>query len=54
MFGREKENQIYLIALVNLVLHGVDRPAIWHGNTLTRATVYDGCFRMRPRNTVLY
>jgi type I restriction enzyme M protein len=48
VFGREKENQIYPIALANLVLHGVDRPAIWHGNTLTRATVYDGLFQDAP------
>lgn len=34
-FGREKENLIYPISLANLILHGVDRPNIWHGNTLT-------------------
>ena len=34
-FGREKENLIYPVALANLVLHEIDRPNIWHGNTLT-------------------
>lgn len=36
-FGKEKENQIYPICLANLVLHGIDEPHIWHGNTLTGA-----------------
>jgi type I restriction enzyme M protein len=48
LFGREKENLIYPIALANLVLHGVDRPALWHGNTLTKAQVYDGLFEGAP------
>ena len=34
-YGRDKENLIYPIALANLVLHGIDAPHIWHGNTLT-------------------
>jgi type I restriction enzyme M protein len=34
-YGRDKENLIFPIALANLVLHGVDEPHIWHGNTLT-------------------
>ncbi len=34
-FGREKDNTIYPIALANLVLHGIDQPNLWHGNTLT-------------------
>jgi type I restriction enzyme M protein len=32
-WGREKENLIYPIALANLVLHGIDKPNLWHGNT---------------------
>ena len=36
-YGREKDNAIYPIALANLVLHGIDEPHIWHGNTLTGA-----------------
>ena len=35
-YGREKENLAYPIALANLVLHGIDYPQIWHGNTLSR------------------
>ena len=47
-YGREKENLIYPIALANLVLHGIDRPNIWHGNTLTRNESYGGLFRGAP------
>lgn len=36
-FGKEKENLIYPICLANLVLHGIDEPRIWHGNTLTQS-----------------
>jgi type I restriction enzyme M protein len=43
-YGREKENLIYPIALANLVLHGIDEPRLWQGNTLTGRTVYDGLF----------
>ena len=45
-FGREKDNLAYPIALANLVLHGIDFPHIWHGNTLTDnpdyAQLFDG------------
>ena len=34
-YGKEKENLIYPICLANLMLHGIDHPKIWHGNTLT-------------------
>jgi type I restriction enzyme M protein len=47
-FGREKENLIYPIALANLVLHGIDQPNIWHGNTLTGGVSYDGLFLEAP------
>ena len=47
-YGREKENLIYPIALANLALHGIDRPNIWHGNTLTRNESYGGLFRGAP------
>ena len=43
-YGREKDNAIYPIALANLVLHGIDDPHIWHGNTLTGAETYGGLF----------
>jgi type I restriction enzyme M protein len=47
-WGREKENLIYPIGLANLILHGIDRPNIWHGNALTGDIVYDGLFVGAP------
>ena len=47
-FGREKDNAIYPIALANLVLHGIDEPHIWHGNTLTGQEIYGGLFTGAP------
>lgn len=47
-WGREKENLIYPIGLANLILHGIDRPNIWHGNALTRHEVYGGLFVGAP------
>ena len=48
LYGREKENLIYPIALANLVLHGIDEPHIWHGNTLTGQESYGGLFQDAP------
>jgi type I restriction enzyme M protein len=48
-FGREKENLIYPIALANLVLHGIDKPNLWHGNTLTGQEIYGGLFSEAPQ-----
>ena len=47
-YGREKDNAIYPISLANLVLHGIDAPHIWHGNTLTGAETYGGLFADAP------
>ena len=47
-WGREKADLIYPIALANLVLHGIDQPHIWHGNTLTQQEVYGGLFVGAP------
>jgi type I restriction enzyme M protein len=47
-FGREKDNAIYPIALANLILHNIDEPHIWHGNTLTGAETYRGLFTDAP------
>ncbi len=47
-FGREKDNTIYPIGLANLVLHGIDEPHMWHGNTLTGAENYGGLFLDAP------
>jgi type I restriction enzyme M protein len=47
-FGREKENLVFPIALANLVLHGIDQPNLWHGNSLTRRATYAELFRKAP------
>ncbi|OGK76459.1 MAG: N-6 DNA methylase [Candidatus Rokubacteria bacterium RBG_16_73_20] len=47
-YGREKDNTIYPIGLANLVLHGIDEPHIWHGNTLTGQETYGGLFQDAP------
>jgi len=47
-YGREKENLIYPISLANMILHGVDQPHIWHGNTLTGSETYGGLFENAP------
>jgi len=47
-FGREKENLVFPIALANLVLHGIDQPNLWHGNTLTKTSTYDALFQNAP------
>ena len=47
-YGREKEILIYPIALANLILHGIDKPNIWHGNTLTSHPEYAGLFQNAP------
>lgn len=47
-YGREKENLVFPIALANLVLHGIDQPNLWHGNTLTRRATYSALFDHAP------
>ena len=47
-YGREKDHAIYPISLANLVLHNIDAPHIWHGNTLTGAEIYGGLFQGAP------
>lgn len=47
-YGREKENLIYPVALANLVLHGIDEPHLWHGNTLTGGEIYGDLFQGAP------
>lgn len=48
-FGREKENLVFPIALANLVLHGIDQPNLWHGNSLTRRATYGALFDRAPK-----
>lgn len=47
-YGQEKDNLAYPIALANLMLHGIDEPHLWHGNTLTRQTIYGGLWEGAP------
>ena len=47
-FGKEKENLVFPIALANLVLHGIDQPNLWHGNTLTNRATYGALFKNAP------
>jgi type I restriction enzyme M protein len=47
-YGREQDDTTYPIALANLVLHGIDAPRIWHGNTLSNNPTYDGLFVDAP------
>jgi type I restriction enzyme M protein len=47
-FGREKENLIYPITLANMILHGIEQPSIWHGNTLTGNEIFGGLFSNNP------
>jgi Type I restriction-modification system methyltransferase subunit len=48
LFGREKENLIYPITLANMILHDIELPAIWHGNTLTGNEIFGGLFSGAP------
>lgn len=54
-YGQEKDDLAYPIALANLMLHGVDEPHIWHGNTLSRLETYGGLYESAPErfNVVL-
>ncbi len=47
-FGRETDDMTYPIALANLLLHEIDEPHLWHGNTLTGVARYDGLFAGAP------
>ena len=48
-FGREKDDAVYPIALANLLLHGIDEPRIWHGNTLSGGESYGELFKGAPQ-----
>ena len=47
-YGREKDDSIFPIALANLILHGVDEPHLWHGNTLSGTATYADLFQGAP------
>lgn len=40
---------VFPIALANLVLHGIDQPNLWHGNSLTRRATYSALFDKAPK-----
>ena len=48
LWAREDAAEAIPIALANMVLHGVDLPRIWHGNTLTRAETFGELFTGAP------
>lgn len=48
LYGREKENLIFPIALANMALHGIDAPNLWHGNTLSLQELYSGLWQQAP------
>ena len=48
LYGREKENLIFPIALANLALHGIDAPNLWHGNSLAGREEYGGLWHDAP------
>jgi type I restriction enzyme M protein len=48
LWGREDAAEAIPIALANMVLHGIDLPRLWHGNTLTRAETYAELFTGAP------
>jgi type I restriction enzyme M protein len=48
LYGKEKENLIFPIALANMVLHGIDTPKLWHGNTLSGQETYGGLWESVP------
>lgn len=48
LYGREKENLIFPIALANMALHGIDEPKLWHGNTLSGYQQYGGLWEDAP------
>lgn len=47
-WGREDADEAIPILLANMVLHGIDLPRIWHGNTLTGAVTFGDLFEGAP------
>ena len=48
LWGREDGAEAIPLCLANMMLHGIDLPRIWHGNTLTKAVTYAGLFEGAP------
>jgi len=49
LWGREDAGEAIPICLANMMLHEIDLPRIWHGNTLTKAVTYGDLFQGAPR-----
>jgi len=47
-WGREYANEAIPITLANMVLHDIDLPRIWHGNTLTGVATEENLFEDAP------
>ena len=47
-WGREDANEAIPITLANMVLHDIDLPRIWHGNTLTGVATEPALFEGAP------
>ncbi len=45
---REDADEVIPILLANLILHDIDFPHVWHGNTLTGKTTYGDLFSNAP------
>lgn len=48
LWGREDADEAIPICLANMVLHDIDLPRIWHGNTLTGGVTYGDLFEGAP------
>jgi type I restriction enzyme M protein len=48
LWGREDASEAVPICLANMVLHDIEVPRIWHGNTLTGIGTYEGLFEGSP------
>jgi type I restriction enzyme M protein len=47
-WGREDANEAIPITLANMILHDIDLPRIWHGNTLTGVATEPALFEGAP------
>lgn len=48
LWGREDAGEAIPICLANMMLHEIDLPRIWHGNTLTEAVTCGDLFQGAP------
>ena len=48
LWGRDDDGEAIPICLANMILHEIDLPRIWHGNTLTGAVTYGALFADAP------